>query len=103
MGYILPVTQYEYIQYANRTVAAEKQPDKFIEGVKPIRPITFIQSMDKELENIEDRGSIQSSKPLNTASAYSSMPSLKSKVPEQIITQMTAELTGKGGQFNVRA
>ncbi|RFU63074.1 hypothetical protein [Bacillus sp. V59.32b] len=102
MGYILPVTQYEYIQYANRTVGAEKQPDKLVQGVMPIRPITFIQSMDKETENIEKDESIQNSKPLNTASAYFSVPSWKSKIPEHIITQTTAELTGKGGHVNVK-
>ncbi|CAH0344513.1 hypothetical protein [Bacillus sp. CECT 9360] len=102
MGYILPVTQYEYIQYANRTVGAEKQPDKFVQGVMPIRPITFIQSMDKETENVEKGESLQNRKPMNAASAYFSVPSLKSKIPEHIITQATAELTGKGGNINVK-
>lgn len=42
MGYIAPVTQFDYIQYANRTVeAAEKV--RIVKGAAPIQPIRFNQ------------------------------------------------------------
>jgi hypothetical protein len=47
MGYIAPVTQFDYIQYANRTVeAAEKV--RIVKGAAPIQPIRFNQVLERE-------------------------------------------------------
>ncbi|MDF1998363.1 hypothetical protein [Peribacillus frigoritolerans] len=47
MGYIAPVTQFDYIQYANRTVeAAEKV--RIVKGAAPIQPIRFDQVLERE-------------------------------------------------------
>jgi hypothetical protein len=100
MGYILPVTQYEYIQYANRTVTVEKQPQKLVQGVQPIRPVTFMQELEKETGNVERDKPLQPSQLTEAIPAYLSRQSLKSKVPEHIITQTAYALTGKGGYFN---
>ena len=40
MGYIAPVTPYDYIQYANRTVAAARKERK-IPAVSTIPTVTF--------------------------------------------------------------
>ena len=46
MGYIMPITQFEYAQYANRMIAAEKEVVETIGGISPICPffISAIQS-----------------------------------------------------------
>ncbi|WHY57896.1 hypothetical protein [Peribacillus simplex] len=47
MGYIAPVRQFDYIQYANRTVeAAEKV--RIVKGTTPIQPIRFDQVLERE-------------------------------------------------------
>ncbi|MED4694165.1 hypothetical protein [Peribacillus frigoritolerans] len=42
MGYIAPVTQFDYIQYANRTVEAAGKV-RIVKGAAPIQPIRFDQ------------------------------------------------------------
>ncbi|UZD48133.1 hypothetical protein [Peribacillus frigoritolerans] len=63
MGYIAPVTQFDYIQYANRTVeAAEKV--RIVKGAAPIQPIRFNQVLEREsvegLHQIQDNDRVSS-------------------------------------------
>ncbi|ASS93532.1 hypothetical protein [Peribacillus simplex] len=53
MGYIAPVTQFDYIQYANRTAeAAEKV--RIVIGTTPIQPIRFDQVLVREGDALKD-------------------------------------------------
>ncbi|MDQ0217460.1 hypothetical protein ELQ35_07015 [Peribacillus cavernae] len=96
MGYIIPITQFEYIQYANRTVNAEKQSQKLIEGLKPVVPIPFIQELGQEIAEVEKDEAIQLSKLSKTIPAFYMAQSSRSAIPEHIV----AEITGKGRYFN---
>ncbi|MGG0250849.1 hypothetical protein ABEY24_21350 [Peribacillus frigoritolerans] len=42
MGYIAPVTQFDYIQYANRTVEAAGEV-RIVKGAAPIHPSVLIR------------------------------------------------------------
>ncbi|WP_249597044.1 hypothetical protein [Peribacillus frigoritolerans] len=42
MGYIAPVTQFDYIQYANRTVEAAGKV-RIVKGAAPINPSVLIR------------------------------------------------------------
>ncbi|MBK5481529.1 hypothetical protein JFV29_06210 [Peribacillus sp. TH16] len=45
MGYIAPVTQFDYIQYANRIVKAAENV-RNVKGTAPIQPIRYNQVME---------------------------------------------------------
>ncbi|MEK4068452.1 hypothetical protein [Peribacillus sp. FSL R5-0717] len=47
MGYIAPVTQFDYIQYANRTVEVAGKV-RIVKGAAPIQPIRFDQVLERE-------------------------------------------------------
>ncbi|KRF62695.1 hypothetical protein ASG99_23520 [Bacillus sp. Soil768D1] len=47
MGYIAPVTQLDYIQYANRIVKAAENV-RNVKGTAPIQPIRYNQVMEDE-------------------------------------------------------
>ncbi|RFU66737.1 hypothetical protein D0466_01100 [Peribacillus glennii] len=100
MGYILPANQFEYIQYANRTVSAEKQPQKVVQGVNPIMPITFMEELDRQTAAIEMKEPVETKKASKALPAIFMNHSMKNRIPEHLISKMKAELTGKGGYFN---
>ncbi|MFB6803934.1 hypothetical protein ACFCVU_22640 [Peribacillus butanolivorans] len=47
MGYIAPVTQFDYIQYANRIVRAAENV-RNVKGTATIQPIRYNQVMEDE-------------------------------------------------------
>jgi hypothetical protein len=102
MGYIAPITQFEYIQYANRTVNAEKQQKKDVQGVKPVMAVPFIQELEKQtafVEKDEEEGKFRNRS--NKIPVSNAVPSLKGKVPGPVLTRTNADLTGKGGIFSI--
>lgn len=100
MGYITPITQFEYIQYANRTANAERQPQKAVQGVNPVMPINFMQELEQETKDVEKGHPLQLASPDKRYPAFYKAQALKNQVPGYLITRMTADLTGKGGYFN---
>lgn len=102
MGYIIPITQFEYIQYANRTVAAKKCSVKSMGSISPILPLPSFQHLnqdkDKQIENMISPKSETKKALINPqkSSPY------KMQVPAYVVEQITADLTGKGGLFNQR-
>ena len=47
MGYLVPFTQYEYVQYTNRATAAKNLRRYTVSSPNPIQPILFIRSNDR--------------------------------------------------------
>ncbi|MFF2455778.1 hypothetical protein [Peribacillus simplex] len=95
MGYIAPVTQFDYIQYANRTVeAAEKV--RIVKGTAPIQPIRFDQMLERERESIGGLLQIQDNNRVSTYGAGT----YKDQVGMKASEDFTAGMTGKGRFIN---
>ncbi|MFJ7752279.1 hypothetical protein ACQKGI_11890 [Peribacillus muralis] len=95
MGYIAPVTQFDYIQYANRTVeAAEKV--RIVKGTTPIQPIRFDQVLEEKMGSFEEFDYVSNRTLEGTAGAGT----YKTHMGMRANNQLTAEMTGKGLYFN---
>lgn len=95
MGYIAPVTQFDYIQYANRTIeAAEKV--RIVKGTTPIQPIRFDQVLERERGSFEG---LYQMKDNNRESTYGA-GTYKYQMGMRVSEDLTAEMTGKGRFFN---
>jgi hypothetical protein len=93
MGYIAPVTQFDYIQYANRTVeAAEKV--RIVKGAAPIQPIRFDQVLERE--SVEGLHQIQDNDRLSVYGAGTYQYIMGMSVSKDL----TAGMTGKGRFIN---
>ncbi|MGG3480098.1 hypothetical protein ABES21_21775 [Peribacillus frigoritolerans] len=88
MGYIAPVTQFDYIQYANRTVEAAGKV-RIVKGAAPIQPIRFDQVLERERESVEG---------LNV-SAYGA-GAYQHEMGRSVRKDLTAGMTGKGRFIN---
>ncbi|MBT2603817.1 hypothetical protein J7E55_12410 [Bacillus sp. ISL-53] len=86
MGYIAPVTQFDYIQYANRTVEAAGKV-RIVKGAAPIQPIRFDQVLERERESVEG---------LNQYGAGT----YQHEMGRSIRKDLTAGMTGKGRFIN---
>ncbi|WP_340373070.1 hypothetical protein [Peribacillus sp. FSL E2-0218] len=96
MGYIAPVTQFDYIQYANRTVeAAEKV--RIVKGTTPIQPIRFTQVLEEEMGSFEGFNQVHQRTHERTAGAGT----YKKQMAMRASNQLTAAMTGKGVYLNV--
>ncbi|MGE7669019.1 MAG: hypothetical protein ACI35J_03855 [Peribacillus sp.] len=95
MGYIAPVTQFEYIQYANRTVEAERKP-RIVDGTTPIQPIRFDQVLEDETKRSEKFDHVTNMNQDRSPGAGAYKNHLLMRAQEEI----TAEMTGKGGYVN---
>ncbi|SIQ89000.1 hypothetical protein SAMN05878482_102457 [Peribacillus simplex] len=95
MGYIAPVTQFDYIQYANRTVeAAEKV--RIVKGTTPIQPIRFDQVLERERESIGGLLQIRDNDRVSTYGAGTYKYQMGMRVSEDLADGMT----GKGRFIN---
>ncbi|MGE6609369.1 hypothetical protein ACQKFG_02390 [Peribacillus sp. NPDC076916] len=93
MGYIASVTQFDYIQYANRTIeAAEKV--RIVKGTAPIQPIRFDQMLERE--SIGGLLQIQDNNRVSTYGARTYKGQMGMKASEDF----TAGMTGKGRFIN---
>ncbi|MEY8753491.1 hypothetical protein AB9M93_02710 [Peribacillus frigoritolerans] len=93
MGYIAPVTQFDYIQYANRTVeAAEKV--RIGKGAAPIQPIRFNQVLERE--SVEGLHQIQDN---DRVSAYGA-GTYQYEMGMSVSKDLTAGMAGKGRFIN---
>lgn len=95
MGYIAPVTQFEYIQYANRTVEAERKP-RIVDGTTPIQPIRFDQVLEDETKRSEKFDQVTN---MNQERA-SRVGMYKNHLVMRAQEEIKVEMTGKGGYVN---
>ncbi|WP_409304689.1 hypothetical protein [Peribacillus sp. SCS-155] len=101
MGYIMPVTTYQYMQYANRTAEAEKAPLINIQGIKPIAPVlTFEEHLEAQYKKHEQSDQAIRNVPILTMPVEKPLSNFKRHIPAKLIEQTSAELTGKGRVFN---
>jgi hypothetical protein len=92
MGYISPVTQYEYIQYTNRTIAAEKLAKDTITRFKPVQPIKFHRK--------DEERSLQEGEIGTDDYQFSSNRMFKKYVPMDVVEKTATEVTGIGQFVN---
>ncbi|MGM0886321.1 MAG: hypothetical protein ACQEW5_05060 [Bacillota bacterium] len=103
MGYIAPVTQFDYIQYANRTVEAAGKV-RIVKGAPPIQPIRFDQVLEREREreresereSVEGLHQIQDN---DRGSAYGA-GTYQYEMGMSVSKDLTAGMTGKGRFIN---
>lgn len=81
MGYILPITNYQVVQYSNRTALSKKEPLKLF-PVKNLR----VEPLKNEAH------SMQYIKQSFKQSYYGEK--------EELVNEIVSELTGKGRNFN---
>ncbi len=93
MGYISPVTQYEYIQYTNRTIAAEKLAKDTIARFKPVQPIKFHRKDEERDLHDGDIGT-------DDDYQFSSKRMFKKYVPMDVVEKTATEVTGVGQFVN---
>ncbi|MFE0506394.1 hypothetical protein ACWF7H_12500 [Peribacillus butanolivorans] len=95
MGYIAPVTQFDYIQYANRTVRAAENV-RIVNGTAPIQPIRLNQVLEEETGRFERNHQVhyRNKERTNGAGTYKIQTGMRKK------EELTAEITGIGGYFN---
>ncbi|MFJ7745756.1 hypothetical protein [Peribacillus sp. NPDC097295] len=98
MGYIAPITQFEYIQYANRTVEAGRKP-RIVDGTTPIQPIRFDQVLEDETKRSEKFDQVTNVKEDGSSSTGKYKNHLMMRAHEEI----QVEMTGKGGYVNEMA
>jgi hypothetical protein len=97
MGYIAPITHYNYLQYANRTESENKKTSPFVQGVNAIIPVKFYTQTDEWEDQPRDETPQEEPKrkfPFYIQNKY------KKQVEAKIIQKTTAEITGKGRLFN---
>lgn len=95
MGYIAPVTQFDYIQYANRTVEAAGKV-RIVKGAAPIQPIRFDQVLERERVRGEGLNQIQDNV---RVSAYGA-GTYQYEMGMSVSKDLTAGMTGKGRFIN---
>ncbi|RFU69220.1 hypothetical protein D0469_10205 [Peribacillus saganii] len=99
MGYIIPFTHYDYIQYTNRSVEADQRTNRPVPGIHNIQPVNFNHYIKEQIDETEAEPKIEKKK--EAVRDYSFMfDSSKKTVAQEIIYRTTAEMTGKGGNFN---
>ena len=95
MGYIAPVTQFDYIQYANRTAEAAKNV-RIVKGTKPIQLVRFDQVLERERGSFEGLPQMKDNDQESTYGAGTNKYKMGMRGED-----LTAEMTGKGRFFNV--
>ncbi|WP_246938554.1 hypothetical protein [Bacillus pinisoli] len=94
MGYILPITQHEYTQYANRMVKT---------GVSPyvLTPIAKV-SMEKKLKDRHNREQsdykFEASEELTSVNSYRNQAQKPTKT--KVSPRLISKITGKGNHIN---
>jgi hypothetical protein len=107
MGYILPVTNYQYIQYAEREIGTDYDPFQ-IQRVSRIRKEDPVEKGQEQQEQavapMQKRGDHQPVARMQLAASdisYSSSDRIyKKKVNPSVVSKAYAELTGKGRHYS---
>ena len=92
MGYISPVTQFEYIQYTNRTVEAEKVAKNTIFRFRPVQPVKF-HHKNEEQDTFNERIGVEEYQ-------ISSNRIYKKYVPAEVVEKTATDVTGIGQFVN---
>lgn len=90
MGYILPINQTQYQQYAERELRTEQNPFRFM-------PVDKVNNHLNTFQFYEDP---RQSNPLNVKRNESSWNVQHKKYTREKAEQLYSELTGKGKKFN---
>ncbi|MFK4389302.1 hypothetical protein CN563_05050 [Bacillus sp. AFS026049] len=98
MGYIAPVTQFDYIQYANNRTVEAAGKVRIVKGAAPIQPIRFDQVLEREREreSVEGLNQIQDNV---RVSAYGA-GTYQHEMGRSVRKDLTAGMTGKGRFIN---
>ena len=96
MSYIMPFTQFEYVQYTNRTVSAESMRKNGITGLKAVQPILFLRRNENGVTHTEENKEdlIYPMSGLNTGSR-------SHRIPEALVNQTMSDLAGVGKFINL--
>ena len=92
MGYISPVTQYEYLQYATRTVEAEKVAKNTVFRFKPVQPVKFHQR-DEQQDSLNESVDMDNFQ-------FQSNHRYKNFIPTEIVKKTVTDVTGIGQFIN---
>ncbi|MBT2678253.1 hypothetical protein J7E38_04520 [Bacillus sp. ISL-35] len=107
MGYILPVTNYQYIQYAEREIGLDYDPF-MINSVNRIRKEDPVLKGHEQQEQatapMQKQKEHQPLSRMQLAASESSFPGMdrvyKKKVNPSVVSQAYAEITGKGRHYS---
>ena len=107
MGYILPVTNYQYIQYAEREIGTDYDPF-MIQKVSRIRKEDPVEKGQEQQEQavvpMQKRKDHQPVARMQLAASdirYSNTDRMyKKKVNPSVVSKAYAELTGKGRHYS---
>lgn len=107
MGYILPVTNYQYIQYAEREIGTDYDPF-MIQKISRIRKEDAVEKGQEQQEQavgpIQERKNHQPVARMQLAASdirYTSTDrTYKKKVNPSVVSKAYAELTGKGRHYS---
>ncbi|PLS16011.1 hypothetical protein CVD28_18330 [Bacillus sp. M6-12] len=99
MGYIIPFTHYDYIQYTNRSVENDQRTNRPVQGIHNIQPVKFDHYIKEQIDDTEAEAKIEKKKE-TVRDYYLFEGKSKKSVAKEIIYRTTAEMTGKGGNFN---
>jgi hypothetical protein len=105
MGYILPVTNYQYIQYAEREIGLDYDPF-MINSVNRIRKEDPVLKGQEQYEQATAplQKEQQPVSRMQLAASDSSFPRMdrvyKKKVNPLVVNQAYAEITGKGRHYS---
>jgi hypothetical protein len=91
MGYIAPIPHHQYKQYQEREMKIEKHPYRFF----PVQSVTALKNKSKQTDH-EEIHAHQDIKSGKDAPTYRIKKSQKPIIP----TELLAQVTGKGGNFN---
>ena len=86
MGYMVPFTQFEYVQYTNRTVCAESLSRNNIPVSKRVQPIQFLRKSETsfDMENKEGHESRKGN-----------------RISAQTVDRTMSDITGQGKYINL--
>jgi|GEM_PF-5028674 len=86
MGYMVPFTQFEYVQYTNRTVCAESLKRNNIPVSKRVQPIQFLRKSEPAFD-MENKEGYESTK--------------GNRISAQAADRTISDITGLGKYINL--
>lgn len=94
MGYILPITPYQSIQYAERELREKPQPYRFVPVAKSMNELKY----ERYVERQDQESPLDHRKKRKEQTAETSIN--KNKVDLPVLEKICAEITGKGKSFS---
>ncbi|MEG9296380.1 hypothetical protein V6B33_07950 [Mangrovibacillus sp. Mu-81] len=91
MGYIAPIPHHQYKQYQERDMKIEKHPYRFF----PVQPVTALKNKSKQTDHEEIHAHPEIKRGKNAPTYH-----IKKSQKPIITTELLAQVTGKGANFN---